>query len=340
MRVALCIVALFVILAPLQQVAAHEVYVLDPATIAHDTVAQSPNPLGAVLANRFEFFFWGFIALLTVATVFCMSIFQVVEKALDPALMRLKRWAPLVTRVTLGVCLIACAYYGGLFGPELPLGDFAGPWAPAVVWLLYLSGTAVLFGFFTRAAAVIALVVFCFSVVRYGSYMLTYANYLGEILITLILGGGLLSFDRLRVKNSFNLTRVFEPYAFLVMRVGFGVSVIFAALYAKFLHSDLALDTVARYHLTDFFHFDPLFIVLGAFVIESLIGVFIILGLELRWTALFFLFWLALSLLYFGEAVWPHLVLLGLNLALVCRGYDMYTLEGRFFKHRLREPVL
>ena len=37
---------------------------------------------------------------------------------------------------------------------------------------------------------------------------------------------------------------------------------------------------------------------------------------------------------------WWTVACVGLTLALLCRGYDKYTLEGRFFKHRLLEPVL
>ena len=118
------------------------------------------------------------------------------------------------------------------------------------------------------------------------------------------------------------------------------MSVVYAAVYAKFLHANLTLSTIEQYHLLNFFHFDPLFVVLGAFIIESLIGIFFIVGIAIRWTAIFFLFWIGLSLLYFGEAVWPHLVLIGLNITLILHGYDRYSLEGRLFKRRLLEPVL
>jgi hypothetical protein len=66
----------------------------------------------------------------------------------------------------------------------------------------------------------------------------------------------------------------------------------------------------------------------------------LILGIEIRWTAIFVLFWLTLSLLYFGEAAWPHLVLFGLGIALFLHGYDRYSLEGQFLKKAHTEPVL
>lgn len=333
------LIALALCVAMPHGVSAHEVYVLDQSTVARDIAMQSPNPFGAIWDNQFRFFFWGFIAVVTVLTLFFSSLFHVSENSLDHLLAKLKRYAPLVTRVTLGVCLLACAYFQGLFGPELPLQEFAGAGAPFLTLALYAIGSLVLLGLFTRAAALAALVIFGLSIARYGAYMTTYANYLGEMLITLILGGGAWSLDSWRRAGVSRWAHGLEAYAFLVARVCFGVAVIFAAFYAKFLHSQLALDTITQYHLTTYFPFPPLFIVLGAFIIESLIGLFFIFGIEVRWTAVFFLFWLALSLLYFGEAVWPHLILLGLNLAIIAHGYDRYTVEHWIFRRRKLEPV-
>jgi uncharacterized membrane protein YphA (DoxX/SURF4 family) len=71
-----------------------------------------------------------------------------------------------------------------------------------------------------------------------------------------------------------------------------------------------------------------------------LIGVFFIIGFEIRFTALVFFGFLTLSLFYFGEVVWPHLILLGVNLAFILHGYDRYSIERRFFKKGVREPIL
>jgi hypothetical protein len=120
----------------------------------------------------------------------------------------------------------------------------------------------------------------------------------------------------------------------------FGISALYASWYAKLFHSNLALNTVTDYHLTKYFHFSALFIVLGALIVESLIGFFFILGIEIRFTALFFLVFLTLSLFFFGEVVWPHLILIGVNIAFILHGYDKYSIEGRFFEKDNREPVL
>jgi hypothetical protein len=301
---------------------AHEVYVLSPAQIEHDIATPSPNPFDAFATNQFQFYLWGFIAFVLVTTVFFASITHRFEVLFEPYLSRLRPWAPLVARVTLGACLIASAYNSALFGPELPLSDF-GPYAVVMQGALYLSGILILVNLWTRLGALIALGIFAVATILYGFYILTYINYLGEVLLALFL-----------------LRPTYERYAFLALRVCFGISVAFAALYAKLLHSNLALSTISEYNLTQFFHFDPLFIVLGACIIEILIGIFFIIGFEIRHTALFFLFWIFLSLIYFGESVWPHLILVGVNVALFMYGYDELTVEGRYFNRGKLQPFL
>jgi uncharacterized membrane protein YphA (DoxX/SURF4 family) len=209
--------------------------------------------------------------------------------------------------------------------------------------LLYSLGLLLCVGLWTRLSGAITAAVFTVGIIYHGSYMLTYTNYLGEAVVSMILGGGMWSLDHYRTHHSSHihaLAHRLEPYAFPLLRALFGISVIYAAYFAKFMHSQLALDVIAHYHLTDFFPFPPLFTVLGASIVEVLIGLFIVFGFEIRHTALFFLFWIGLSLVYFGESVWPHLVLVGVLIALFCHGYDKYSFQGYFFKHHDREPVL
>ena len=323
---------------------AHEVYVLDSATIIKDVAAVSPNPFLAISNNYNSFILWGLVSMNTIVLVFLLSVFRPLEYKLTPIFARGKKYAAPVARITLGLSLILCAYNQGLFGPELPIPQFAHTFAPLVTIVLYSSGILITVGFLTRYATLAALSMYIWGVLFYGTYMLNYANYFGEILIILALGGGYLSVDGRRAHELSEVWKQrvqhLEKYVFLILRISFGIAIIFASYYAKFSHSRLAIDTVTQYHLTNYFPFDTLFVVLGAFIIETIIGIFYIIGFELRWTALFFLFWITLSLFYFGESVWPHLILIGLNITFLLHGYDRYSIEGRVFKKRHLEPML
>jgi len=327
---------------------AHEVYVLSPAERAQAIATPSPNPLAAIPEHEAEFLGWGVLSLVAILVVLSLSISKLFEKVFDPVLMRLKPWAPFAARMTLAVSLIFSGYFHAFFGPELPFSALASPsLATALSCALVIIGVCIALGFFTRFAAALGIVIFVGTVCAYHTYMLTYANYLGEMLAVFILGAGRLSIDRaapflerLQGEGS-RLAKAFEPYSFLILRVLFGTALFFASFYAKFLHSNLALDTVSDYHLTQYFHFTPLFLVLGAFFVEALLGLCFASGFEVRFAALVFTFFLTLSILFFGESVWPHIILFGVNITLFLHGYDRYTLEKAIFQRgREGEPVM
>jgi uncharacterized membrane protein YphA (DoxX/SURF4 family) len=334
-----CLVMFFFFLALAPHISAHEVYVLKTGEVQDALSMTSPNPLSAVASQTGLFLFSGLMVAIMLILVLVLSLNQSFQRAANPALARLKRFAPFIGRLTLGLALVASGYYQAAFGPELPIG-------PHLSLLLLVLGILIILGCLTRLAALVSIVVFALSVWQYHWYMLTYLNYFGEMLLAFIVGGGLWSLDRnvkslKRVEEIFSsLTRFFERYSFLILRICFGVALFFASFYAKFLHSNLALDTVNDYHLTNYFPFTPLFLVLGAFLVEAIFGLFFFFGLEIRFMAIAFTFFLTLSILFFGEAVWPHIILFGVNFALFAHGYDKYTVGILFQRKRIGEPVL
>lgn len=327
--------------------AAHEVYVLAPS-VAKDAIAHSAfSEWQVLLQNLDQFMLWAFIGALVVFIIFFVSLSRALERLIDPLLAKLPPFAPFIGRLTISLSFIAAAYYGALCGPELPLQATFGPASPFIRALLVVIGLMLLFGWRVRLAALTGLALFGYEIAAHGMYMLTYANYFGELILLLILGAHLLGFhskthDEVRLpRQLLKLIRTLTPYAFTILRVCFGISLLYASLYGKVVHNNLALTVAMSYpDVVHFFGFEPHFLVLGAAIIEILIAVFFILGIEIRFTSLFLLFWLSLSLWYFGEVVWPHLILVGIPLAFICYGYDRYSLEGRFFKRGKRQPVL
>jgi len=320
-------------LLPIAFSIAHEVYVLSPETIEHAMTMPSLQVFDIITAQTGKFFFWGFIVLWAIFTVLSISISKGVERALDPYLSKLKRHASTVARLALGAALISSAMHGSLFGPELPFSLFPLP-EMVIAPLLALLGISLVIDKGTAYASLAFILVYLAAFLFHGPYLVMYTDYMGLAILALGTSewqGKTLPFTWVR------------QHAFVIFRVAFGLSLMAASTYAKFFYAELAIQTVVQYNLTAYFPFDPPFIVLGAFAIELLAGIFIALGIEIRFASLFLLFWLTLSQLYFRETVWPHLVLFGSALVLFMHGYDKYTLQWGIMKMRnphAREPVL
>lgn len=328
---------------------AHEVYVLDAETIAAALKAPPLQVFSIIFNDVQQFFFWFFLTVLILLVVGVASLSHKLESIFDPYLLKLKRYAPLIGRVTLGLSVCASAYYSAMFGPELPLTALL----PAVLidpfrLFLVAAGLALVFGYYTRFFASLMILVYVAMATQYASYMLTYANYFGEMVIAFTVGSTVFALDSKKQGTKptrlFGLIKFTEDHAFLILRIGFGVALIYASMYAKFLHAQLAITTVIQYNLTDYFHFSPEFIVLGAFAVEILLGVLFIIGVEIRFAAIFLTIFLTMSLIYFKEAVWPHLILAGGAMTIFAYGYGPYTLERLYLRrhhHRdSEEPVL
>lgn len=326
---------------------AHEVYVLPPEVVAQMLSTPAFSLMQVISQNVAQFMLWTLIAAAVVCAVFFISTSKTLERLCDPWLAKLPPYAPAISRIAIGVSFLAGAYYLAIFGPELTLAGTFGSYASPAMSLLIAIGIMLTIGFYTRVAAAAGLALFGIATLVHGPYMLTYVSYLGELILLLILGAHTVAFHhrghdaRDLSASLLRLKERLTPYAFPILRISFGISLLYASLYAKVLHNNLALQ-VAYAHpgMVAFFGFEPHFLVLGAAILEIVIALFFILGVEIRFASLFVLFWLSLSLLYFGESVWPHVILVGIPLAFIFYGYDKYSLEGRFFKRGGKEPVL
>ncbi len=97
----------------------------------------------------------------------------------------------------------------------------------------------------------------------------------------------------------------------------------------------LSLDVVNRYHLTHYFPFDPLFVVLGAALIEVTVALLYMAGLLQRFTTVIFLVFMSLSLIFFKESVWPHYLLIALGIGIFLHQPDKWALDRYLFRTRI-----
>lgn len=251
-------------------------------------------------------------------------VFKRIGRFLDKATL----FAPDIIRVSLGLSLIFAAYFHSVFGPELPASSFFAH--QLVEPFLYMSGVLVTIGLGTRIVGFFIAAFWLGALIDRGWYMLTYLNYFGEALALILIRRQTFSLDALLFKPV-TLTARYEKWAMPLARILFGLSLFYAAINVKFVSAALSLDVVNRYELTRYFHFDPLFVVLGAGLVECLMALLFILGLLQRLNSLIFIAFITLSISFFKEAVWPHYLLLGLAVGIFLHKPDHLALDGILF---------
>lgn len=311
---------------------AHEVYVLDSQQISTDQQVHKIRPWEA-LSNSHDrqiFILYGLAAVAALGIALYLKslpFFKRLGKFID----RATYFAPDVIRVSLGLSLVFAAHFHSVFGPELPAGSFF--FHQMITPFLYISGVALVLGLGSRLFGLLVSLFWLLSFVDRGWYMLTYVNYLGEAIALILIPRQNISLDSLIIKVK-KTKPAYERWAMPIARWLFGFSLIYAAVNVKFVTAALSLDVVNRYDLTRYFHFDPLSVVLGAGLVECLIAVLYILGLLQRINSIVFVAFIALSLVFFKEAVWPHYLLLGLAGGIFLHKPDHLALDGWLFKRR------
>lgn len=320
-------------------VSAHEAYVLTKEEFRKGLQSSTPNPL----APLFDPAHVHVVLTLTILVIcsYALALFLAstpLGEALDKKICHYARYGKVFLRLTLAASFLVGALTHVVFGPELPLtglplGTVAGLVEFVVAILLFL-------GLFVQVAAGLGILLFLFVSFSFGAYLITYANYFGELLALVLFGLSVFSLQRMLWKHA-----SFNRYALLevpIIRTMYGVALIYAGYTIKFQHQALSILVYNKYHLVNIFHDSAAFIAAGAGISEISIGLFILIGFAVRFTLLISLIFITLSILYFQEMVWPHLLLYGISFFLFLYPKDRFTIDyflipflrNKLFKNR------
>ncbi len=315
--------------------AAHENYVLTKAQIKADVNFQGPGVLSAILqaGNLSVALSVGFISSLVVVLYFFFQHSDLGQK-FDGRLKKLEGLGHVVLRTALAASLIFSAYANSFLGPEIPLTSL--PLAFILKPALYVLGLLMLLGLWSEMAGAASLAILLLATWVYKDYMLTYFNYLGEFLALIWFGSRTFSLDQLLYKAKAWAGRRHDLELALI-RITYGISIMYPAITFKLLHPEVIVDIVNRYHLTQFhwlFPHDPLLIALGSGLAQVVVGLCLIFGFETRLNTLVTFVLMSLSVAYFKEAVWPHYVLLALALYLMINNGGNWSLDYYIDSHK------
>lgn len=328
------------ILLIVPEVSAHEAYVLTPLQFHAGLMVNTTHPLAGLL-DPTHYKISALITVLVVLSYVLALLFAVTRLAAisDKLIKKLKVVGPILIRLAMSASFIIGSLSGVIFGPELPLSNIPG--GHLIQFGLLAAGIMVLLGFLTEVAALMALTSFLYLTHFFGSYLVTYANYLGEIIVLLLFGSRFFSLDLIFFGKKTHFSKL-EKYRFLetpIVRMLYGIALIYAGYSIKFAHQGLSVLVYNEYHLRNFFHAQASFIAAGAGVSEILIGFFILIGFAQRFTVLISLVFITLSLLYFREMVWPHFMLYGISLNLIINSADQFSVD-RYFVPWIRAHIL
>lgn len=309
-------------------VSAHEAYVLTRQEFQQGLAINTPNAFAPLLdTSHWQLF-------LIISFFVGLSFTLVVLWATTPVAAWLDKYirkasilGPFIIRLAISSSFFFAAQSNSVLGPELSLTTVAG--GTIIRFLLYVIALMVFFGFFVEIAAAIGLAIFLYLEKYYGLYMLTYLNYLGELIVLFLFGSRIASFDVLFFGKKLWNTSIakLKEYETPLIRITYGLALIYAGYSVKFQHQDLSIWVYNQYHLKDFFHASAEFIAAGAGLSEIMIGFFILIGFAMRWTILISLVFITLSLMYFHELIWPHVMLYGISFSLLINSADNFTVD-------------
>lgn len=322
---------------------AHEAYVLTHQEFQQGLMETSPHPLAPLFSPEY--------ITLSVVITLCIIIGYVLvilwsttqlSDYLDRLIRKAKTVGPFIIRIAISASFFYAALANSVLGPELSLVGIPG--GEVIRFLLFVIALMVFFGIFVEVAALLGLIIFIYITKFYDFYMITYANYFGELLVLLLFGSRLLSFDRyfFGKKLWFGKLEKLREWETPIVRVLYGIALMYAGWTIKFQHQEISVMVYNQYHLKDFFHTSANYIAAGAGVCEIVIGFFILIGFTMRFTILISLFFITLSILYFREMLWPHFMLYGISFSLLINSADKFTVDRYFvpWARKIRQKLL
>ena len=242
-----------------------------------------------------------------------------------------REYLPWIVRLSVGLVLLGSGLSRVLFMPTLDAGRL-------VALLLTGCGFLLLVGLGVRPAALVALGAYAITFIG-NPELVMMLDVAGALGVAALLGPGRPSLDDL-LRAAFprgpGARAATENLAFgrgddlvpLIVRVGLGGAFAASGIVDKLLVYDQALAAVERYQLPDLVPVAPEVWVVGAALIETALGVAILLGVLTRFSAVVGFGVLTLALFALpDDPVIAHVVLFGLCSVLVITGAGRWSLD-------------
>lgn len=301
--------------------------------LAHVGYVEREVPLDFTANQDWHFIFAAFLdpshlALMIISACTILAIWAVLEKSVS-----FMNWAkhiesrasgyieyvPLILRIALGILLIGAGFEGKLLSPLVDS-------LPGLSTVEIVSGFFLIGGLFTLPISLMISGLYI-AAVSMNSYMFGGSEILMIALSILIIGvtkPGL--DDLLGIRWGFPKVK-WEMWVPVLLRIGIGGSMAFLAIYEKFLNPSASLDVVMKYHMQGFIPVSGDMWVVGAGLVELIVGLAILFGFRVRAFCTITLCILSTSFFFFNEAIYPHVTLFGGTIVLFILGAGAWSIE-------------
>ena len=317
----------------------HVRYVTDPEL--------APDPLGFLLktlSHVGNVILLGLGALVVLGLVLAWARIRPMEAARLRLVARAESYrdhVPWMLRLSFGLVLLGAGMTRVLFAP-----DVSPPEWPYLA--LSALGFLLLLGLAVRPAAIVGLLIYLGGLV-WQPGLIEIWDVAGGLAALALVGPGLPSVDDLlrhafprapgrRAVTEEPTKRVYDDLVPLLARVGLGGAFLASGITDKFLVYPQALEAVDTYHLTSLIPVSPELWVVGAGLVESALGLAILLGVLTRASAA--VGFAVLTLAVFGlpdDPILAHVGLFGLCSILVVLGAGRWSVDAwlgrRFERH-------
>jgi uncharacterized membrane protein YphA (DoxX/SURF4 family) len=211
------------------------------------------------------------------------------------------KFFPGMIRLALGISLIGAGASDVFLNPAFEASLFVSS-------LEIGLGFLILVGFLIVPTVYCIILLFLFLLTQ-DLYVIGNLDFLALALAMLMYGNSRPGIDDLLEIPFASPFVKWRKYVPLVLRIGVGVAMIYLALYEKILNPHTAAMVVEDFNLNSFIPVGVDAWVLGAGVIEFVIGLCMILGYRVRLVSMIAFMVLTASFFYFGEDVYSHITL-------------------------------
>lgn len=242
-----------------------------------------------------------------------------------------REYLPWMVRLSVGLVLIGAGLSRVRFVPNIESGEL-------FALMLTATGFLLMLGLAVRPAALVALGAYVVTLVSHPELVMM-LDVASGLAVAAVLGPGRPSMDDLlraafprgpgaRAATENLASGGYDDIVPLLVRLGLGGAFVASGIVDKLIIYDQALAVVDRYHLTSVVPVSPEMWVVGASVVETTLGVAILLGVLTRFSAAVGFAVLTLALFALpDDPVIAHVGLFGLSSLLIVVGGGRWSLD-------------